>query len=79
MAPVPDLPTTTWPPGLTCAAISHCPLSLRSDAIQDAWLAHAEGRKPDLAVRALLRQEERHKTRPLDLELCPTRKVRRRF
>jgi len=79
MALVLDIPTTNWPPGLTRAAISHCPLSLRRDAIQAAWLAHAEGRKPDSAVRALLRHEVRHKTKRFDLELCPTRKVRQRF
>jgi predicted HD phosphohydrolase len=79
MALVLDIPKSDWPPGLTRAAISHCPLSLRPDAIQAAWLAHAEGRKPDSAVRALLRHEVRHKTKSFDFELCPTRKVRRRF
>jgi hypothetical protein len=70
---------TQWPPGLTRSAMSHCPLSLRPDALQAAWLAHAEGRKPDSAVRALLRDEQRHKARKPNFDLCPVAQVRRRF
>jgi hypothetical protein len=70
---------TEWPPGLTSAAIRHCPVGLREDAIQAAWLALAEGRKPDSAVRALVRGEERHKARKPDFDLCPVAQVRRRF
>jgi hypothetical protein len=73
------LDPSTWPPGLTRAAMHHCPLSLREDAVQAAWLAHAEGRKPDSAVRALLRHEQRHNAAKPNFDLCPTDRVRRRF
>lgn len=68
-----------WPSGLTSSAISHVPKHLRRDAFQEAWLAHHEGRKPDSAVRALLRHEERHRAKKPDLDRCPVREVRRRF
>ena len=71
--------TAQWPKGLSSSAISHVPRSLRPDAMQEAWLAFAEGRKPDSAVRALLRHEERHRTVKPDLDRCPVRSVRRRF
>lgn len=67
------------PPGLTRSAISHCPQWLREDAIQAAWVAHTEGRKPDSAVRALVRHEQRHKATKPDFNKCPTGNVRRRF
>jgi len=70
---------TQWPPGLTRSAMSHCPLSLRADTLQVAWLAHAEGRKPDSAVRSLLRDEQRHKAHKPDFDLCPVARVRKRF
>lgn len=46
-----------WPKGLSAVAIRCCPPSLREDAMQEAWLALCEGRKPDSAVRAMLRRE----------------------
>lgn len=70
---------TDWPPGLTAIAIRHCPPSLRDDAIQEAWLAVAEGRKPDSAVRALVRHEQKHAARKPNFDYCPTSIVRKRF
>jgi len=74
-------PTTNagWPPGLTATAFRHCPPSLRDDAIQVAWLALAEGRKPDSAVRALVRHEQKHTARKPNFDLCPVGQVRKRF
>lgn len=76
LAPVID---ANRPPGLSRSALSHCPPRLQRDAIQAAWLAVAEGRKPDSAVRALLRHEERHKADKPNFDLCPRESVRRRF
>jgi hypothetical protein len=36
--------------------------------VQEAWLAVTEGRKPDSAVRALLRRESRQQVLLMDLE-----------
>jgi hypothetical protein len=71
-----DIP---WPDGLTRTALMRCPKRLRADAMQDAWLALAEGRKPDSAVRALLRHEDRHRAQKPDFDLCRASSVRRRF
>ena len=79
MATLAHSATNDWPPGLTASAIRHCPLSLRDDALQAAWLALAEGRKPDSAVRALVRHEQKHVARKPNFELCPVAKVKRRF
>ena len=49
----------------------HCPLRFATDAIQAAWLAVSEGRKPDSAVRTLLRHEKRHEARKPNLDRCP--------
>ena len=68
-----------WPKGLTRAAIRHCPAHLREDAIQIAWITNHEGRKPDSAVRALIRQEERQRHAKPDLDRCSTRCILRRF
>ena len=68
-----------WPKGLTRAAIRHCPTHLREDAIQIAWVANHDGRKPDSAVRALVRQEERHRAAKPDLDRCLVSSIRRRF
>jgi hypothetical protein len=54
-------------------------MSLRDDALQAAWLAAAEGRKPDSAVRALLRHEQRHAAQKPNFERCPVAQVRKRF
>ncbi|MDZ4818174.1 MAG: hypothetical protein SGJ20_04290 [Planctomycetota bacterium] len=67
------------PPGLTYSAMAHCPQWLRDDALQAAWVAHKEGRKPDSAVRALVRHEQRHKATKPNFDLCPAGTVRRRF
>jgi hypothetical protein len=58
MGPI-ALDVPDWPPGLTASAIRHCPPSLREDAKQAAWLALSEGRKPDSAVRAVVRHEQK--------------------
>lgn len=71
--------TIEWPPGLTRSAMRHCPPSLRDDAVQAAWLASSEGRKPDSAVRALQREEQRHKANKPNFDLCPVSRVRKRF
>lgn len=71
--------TVEWPPGLTPTAIRHCPVALRDDAIQAAWLALAEGRKPDSAVRALVRHEQKHVARKPNFDLYPVAQVRKRF
>ncbi len=73
------LATAGWPPGLSRTAYRHCPVSIRDDAVQTAWLAVAEGRKPDSAVRALLRHEQRHTARKPNFDLCPVGEVRKRF
>jgi len=71
--------TVQWPPGLTPSAIRHCPLAFRDDAIQAAWLAHAQGRKPDSAVRALVRHEQRHRASKPNFDICPAHSVAVRF
>lgn len=71
--------SSPWPPGLTRSAISHCPTHLRADAVQSAWVAVSEGRKPDSAVRALIRHEQRHKSARPNLDRCTRESVRRRF
>ena len=71
--------TAPWPLGLSRAAIRHCPRHLHADAMQVAWLANQEGRNPDSAVRALVRNEERHRAAKPNFERCSTRSVRRRF
>jgi len=74
-------PTTYsgWPPGVTTAAFRHCPRSLRDDAIQEAWLAVADGRNPDSAVRALVRHEAKHHASRARLELCSRMQIRMFF
>lgn len=74
-----SIDTTPWPPGLTRSAINHVPRPLRADAMQCAWLAVAEGKKPDSAVRALLRREQRQRAVHPNFDLCPTASVRKRF
>lgn len=59
--------------------MNHVPRGLRADAIQAAWLAVAEGTKPDSAVRKLLRREARHRAVRPNFDLCPTSRVRRWF
>ncbi len=72
----PDIP---WPPGLTQVALDHCPPRLRKDAIQAAWAAHAEGKRPDSGVRQLVRHELRHRAAKPDFDLCPSGSIRRAF
>jgi hypothetical protein len=79
MEAIAPTPVAEWPPGLTATAIRHCPASLRDDAMQVAWLALAEGRKPDSAVRALVRHEQKHAACKPNFDLCPVAQVRRRF
>lgn len=77
MAALVDSTTTHWPPGLTAMSLRRCPPALREDAKQAAWLALAEGRKPDSAVRALVRHEQKHVA--MAFELCPVSRIKRRF
>lgn len=39
------------------------PASLKSDAVQEAWIAHLSGRSPVLAVKAFAERERRHRRR----------------
>ncbi len=41
--------------------MSRVPESLREDALQEGWLAHCLGAKPDSAVRRLIRRHIRHR------------------
>jgi hypothetical protein len=68
-----------WPVGLTRVAVRCCPPSLREDAMQEAWLATLEGRKPDSAVRQLARREARLSAMQVDMDHCPPAAVRHRF
>lgn len=47
--------------------------------MQVAWLAVAEGRKPDSAVRALVRHEQKHAAVKPNFDLCETTGIRKRF
>jgi hypothetical protein len=47
--------------------------------MQAAWVAVAEGKKPDSAVRALVRHEQRHAAAKPDFDLCPASEIRKRF
>jgi len=47
--------------------------------MQEAWLALIEGRKPDSAVRALLRHEVRHNANKTNFDLCHVTQIRKRF
>ena len=40
-----------------------CPSRYRDDALQEAWLAHLEGRDPAAAVSNFVRGERRHELR----------------
>jgi hypothetical protein len=71
--------TASWPSGLSKAAISHCPPPLRADALQVAWLALSEGKKPDSAVRALVRHEQKHAAARPNFDLCTASGIRKRF
>lgn len=44
--------------------------------MQEAWLAVAEGRKPDSAVRKLLRRETKHQGQRVDIESIDGLRVR---
>lgn len=68
-----------WPKGLSAVAIRCCPPALREDAMQEAWLAVSQGRKPDSAVRALLRREARERARYVDLTAVNPAHVRACF
>ena len=68
-----------WPPGLNCSVMNEVAPSMLPDAMQEAWLAMLEGRKPVIAIRALLRHEERHRTAKPDLDRIAVRYVRKRF
>ena len=52
-----------YPPGLTTADILAVPPRHREDALQEAWLAHLEGRDPALAAHRYKMQELRHEKR----------------
>ncbi|OQY98827.1 MAG: hypothetical protein B6D36_17045 [Planctomycetes bacterium UTPLA1] len=39
----------------------------RDDAVQEAWLAHLEGRNPARAVNTFARRERRHRQRMLPI------------
>ena len=65
-----------WPKGLSAVAIRCCPPALREDAMQEAWLAVSEGRKPDSAVRSLLRREARERACHVDVAAVDPTHVR---
>ena len=52
-----------FPPGMTEADLLLVPLRHREDALQEAWLAHLEGRNPRLAARAYGKRERAHEQR----------------
>lgn len=68
-----------WPPGLTELAYWHCPERLRPDAIQAAWVALAQGLKPDSGVRRVIRHELKHRARKPNFDLCPSNQILQRF
>ena len=54
--------------------LARVPARHREDALQEAWLAHLEGRNPQSAIRAYARSETRHEERErtsADLTLAP--------
>ena len=55
------------PPGLDSRHILRVPKRHREDAIQEAWLAHVEGRDPLRAIWRYAKQEYRHERRQIDL------------
>ena len=52
---------TPLPPGLQKQTIERIPADLREDAIQEAWLAHLEGKNPGWAVRRYVRREAQYR------------------
>ena len=55
-------------------ALALVPARHREDVLQEAWLAHLEGRNPQSAIRAYVRSETRHEERErasADLTLAP--------
>ena len=55
--------TTPLPPGTTKATFANVPPRHREDAIQEAWLAHLEKRKPTTAIKDFLKREKLHEKR----------------
>ena len=49
-----------YPPGTNEQTFAEIPLRHREDAVQEAWVAHLEGRDPLLGARAYLKREMRH-------------------
>jgi hypothetical protein len=44
---------------------------MRDDALQEAWVAHLEGREPNSFVRAFLRRQERRAARERPFSQLP--------
>jgi len=56
-------PQTPYPPGLTKDHVKLIPRRHREDAIQEAWVAHLEGRCPVAAADRYRKQEARYEKR----------------
>jgi hypothetical protein len=56
-----DIRHTEFPKGVSPMAFNRIPPKLLDDAIQEAWLAVAEGRSPNGAVVNFLRRERRRR------------------
>jgi len=59
------------PPGLSKEQLERIPPRFREDAIQEAWVAHLEGRKPWAAVVTFLKREKRHEEREIPYSQLP--------
>lgn len=51
------------PPGLDAKELQMIPPQDREDAIQEAWVAHLEGKNPTAAAWRYAKQELRHRAR----------------
>ena len=49
-----------FPPGTTAKTFERIPARYRDDAIQEAWVAHCEGKRPLPAIKRFLRAEHKH-------------------
>ena len=56
------------------AAIKRVPERYRQDAVQEAWLAHLEGRSPASAVAEYRRREQLHEQRETAMSQLPAAK-----
>ena len=54
-----------YPPGTDAETFQRIPLRRREDAIQEAWLAHLEGRDPVAAANAFNVRERLHEHRQI--------------